>query len=487
MNNGERFTRVRPNGKPNPRIDFKRKPLAQAEGGGSLSARLTHELLKKIGRPIKCMGEDWYVYDGVRWVQRKREVYKPLALEVQELNSRNHRRTIDILNFLEDQRQLREGEEFCGAINNNGKDSYLLNFVNGTLEIDRVTGEMMQNRKHDPGDMFTLVLGRYDDIPCDFFRQILRQILPSKEDRRLLLDFFASALMPDSRFEVALFCVGNGANGKSVITEALANAIGSEVCSALTLHQICGNERKHMYRLAHKLINVATETDTSAIANTSLFKSVVSGETFETEMLYRKAGFEMQTNVKNCFLMNYLPPIKHGGEGDMRRIRTLYFANRFTEDGRDIWLRRKLQAERGGILALLVNRLPRLAELNELTKGSTTSQHLWETFCNNTDIIYSFFRNCVIFMGGSRSTKCVSKDNLYKIFRKYCKENDRNLVPIDSQFFKVAKSLFPEFNFNYRKFLRGTSPGIYVNCVAGITLNERGYSLLNEITSDSFL
>jgi putative DNA primase/helicase len=385
---------------------------------------------------------------------------------------------VDIFNFLEDQKQLREGEEFCGALNNEGKDSYLLNFVNGTLEISRRTGKILKHKEHQKEDMFTLSLGVYDDIPCDFFLKILRQVLPDREDRKLLLNFFASALMPDSRFELALFCVGSGANGKSITTEALAQAIGKDVVTALTLHQLCANDRKQMHRLPYKLLNVATETETGTINNTSIFKSVTSGEIVETEKLYQMSGFEMQTFVKSCFLMNQLPNIKYGSEGDMRRIRPLYFGETFNGDSRDPELRRKLRSEWPGILALLVNRLPQLWGLKELPQGGKTSFFMWRAFCRNTDIVRVFWNSCVRLHGrqGARLWNgSLSKDNLYAAFRKYCRQNDRTVIPIKAQFFKISKGLFPDLDFDFRKYVGGNN---YVNSVKGCTFSSEGFKFM---------
>jgi phage/plasmid-associated DNA primase len=273
--------------------------------------------------------------------------------------------------------------------------------------------------------------------------------------------------------------VGTGANGKSVITEALSNAIGEEVCSALSLHQICGNERKHIHRLPYKLLNVATETDTSTISNTSVFKNVVSGEVFETEILYQKAGFKTQTNVKLCFLMNNLPRLKHGTEGDLRRIRVLHFSNRFSGEDRDSMLRQKLRAERGGILAYLIRRLPRVCLLEELPYGSFESQKMLSTFAGNTDIILTFFAQCaeIAPYGNSKRDprrKIISKQNLYNVFCRFCRRNDQGVRLGNSQFFKIARQLYPQLdwdhNIDHGKLGRGA-------CVRGLRFSEYGYEL----------
>jgi P4 family phage/plasmid primase-like protien len=479
--NGDRFTRVRPNAKANPRIDIKRKHMAEIEGGGSLSARLAAEMLKRIGKPLRCKGDDWFTYEQGKWsrVEGDRDAYMNLALQVQGIGDRNYRKTIELLGFLKALCQLKVGEKFYGTINNGyEKGTYLLNFSNVTLKIERETGRIVQQLDHNPDYMFTLSLGKYVDVNCNFFLKILRQILPLKSDRRLFLNFAASSLLPDSRFEVALFCVGNGANGKSVITEALVNALGKSLCTSLTLHQICRNERKHMWRLENKLLNVATETDSSAIRNTSLFKSLISGEDFETEKLYEKEGFSMKTTCKFCFLMNDIPRFQHASEGDMRRIRMLFFPQHFEGDNRDNLLRDKLRAEADGILSYLVDRLPSLCLQDEIAQGSFTSKKVEMNFRGSSDIVDTFYRQCLEFTPYVNSRRgVILKFNLYDTFCKYCKKHNHQNMLGNSQFFKVSRRLYPEVDWDHTLDRGNYGRGA---CARGLRFSDYGYTLFSE-------
>jgi putative DNA primase/helicase len=279
--------------------------------------------------------------------------------------------------------------------------------------------------------------------------------------------------MPDSRFECALFCIGNGANGKSIITEALANAIGHDVRSSLTFHQICANGPKHVHRLDKKLINVGTETENRMIKEDDIFKKIVSGERFEAERLYRE-GFPLQTNCKLCFLSNHVPQFEFGTEAENRRLRIIQFSKRFDEENRDLKLKEKLVEDYIGILAYLVRRLPRLYKMTEMSKGSYVSRKGLAMFRISNDIIGSFLAQCTQNCGQSFS---VTRDVLYRTFREFCNRHDRDNIISERQFFRLLKRLRPDINtrFNVRTINQAAT-----KACKGLQLSEYGMDIFQE-------
>lgn len=436
-------TRKRRNGKRHIRLDKKRRARAEKAGGASESARMLVEIENRIGKPIKVKGKDWFLYSGGKWklVDGGKDPYRSIAWDVQNLANRNVRRTEELLKSIECTRQMKEGEKFYGAINDSDRENFLLNFSNCVLKIDRRSGEIVESLEPNPSFMFTSSLGNYVvDIDCEFFKNTLREILPRKADRALLLDFFTSALLPDSRFECALFCIGNGSNGKSVITEALAGAFGDEVRSATRLHEICHNNRKYVHRLDKKLINVATETDSEPITNDSIFKSIVSGEPFETEKIYKADSFVVQTVVKLCFLMNNAPIFRYGTNAENRRLRFIHFGQIFDEMKRDLRLSEKLTSERDGILSYLVRRLPKVCQLPEMSFGSFVSQRVYETFKTNNDMIGNFISQCVEICPYST----VNRTNLFKVFCEFCRDKVGTVSMTYETFLRVLKRKLPQ-------------------------------------------
>jgi P4 family phage/plasmid primase-like protien len=461
------------------RLTGNRAKKAEKGIGGGPTARLVSVFERLVGSPIKCRGKEWYLYNGIKWELQEngRDTFRNEAWKAQSIDNRNDVRARRILDSVEYVRQLARGEKFYGAIRwILGEQYYLVNFCNGVMKIDATTGVFCEKLiEHSPEYMFTASLGNYTSklYECPEFLYRLRDILDRKRDRDLLLDFFASALLPDSRFEVCLFCIGKGGNGKSILTETLAAAIGNDVSSALTFHQICANDRKHLYRLKEKLINVSTETENRMVTENSTFKRIVSGEAFETDKLYA-SGFKMQTNCKLCFLTNNLPEFKYGTQAENRRIRFIHFEKCYEGKAKDLLLKRRLSIELDGILSMLVRRLPRLCKLAEMGRGGILSRRQLKYFSDRNSIIESFFADCTEICSKSFSR---DRSTIYRCFERYCTSHEEDVRLTSSQFYRQLKKMHPELDMNY-KLRNGRVSSSYG--IKGITLTKLGRQLLED-------
>lgn len=438
-----------PSGKKRIRIGKAIKDKA-SKTGVSESARLAKELEDKIGKPIKVKANKWYVYSEGIWqlIEDGKESFITLALDIQDPVNRNVRRADDLIKYVQYKNTCKVGEQFYGALNHNVMNSYyLLNCLNCVLKLDRKLGTLIEILVHSPDYMFTASLGNYiEGADCERFKEVLKQILPIKEDRTLLLHWFATCLLPDSRFECALFCIGSGANGKSIVAETIASAIGDNVRSAVTLQQICANDRKHIHRLTSKLVNVSTETDFRLVAGSSLFKEIISGEKISTDMLYQD-GKELTINTKLCFLSNHLPMFKYGTDAESRRIRIIHFLRRFNEETRNMLLKDELAAERVGILSMLIRRLSRVCAMDGMPFGSIASRRSYDSFKTNNDIVLTFLDSCTEICPKQFS---VDKLVLFNSFTSYCKLKELNRRLTYTQFYSQFRKIKPDVNINYR-------------------------------------
>jgi P4 family phage/plasmid primase-like protien len=453
--------------------------------GGSVSSRLVESLEEIIGAPVLVKEKKWYEYNRElgKWEQLTsgRDKYRPQALQVQELSNVNSRRAKDLLNHFED-KHIDENAKLVGAINHSpmicGKGNHLINFANGVGKFNTESGELVEWMEHKPEFMFTMNLASYvDGKDCELFKQILKEILPLEADRLLFLNFFTCALLPNSRFEIALFCLGSGANGKSVLTEAVARAFGTEARSAIKLHQICGNDRKYVWKLENRLVNIATETDTKIIEDNSIFKNIVSGERFETDRLYRE-GVMMHTNVKLCFVMNEAPKFKHGTDAENRRLRMIYFAKKFDEDNRDLDLWKKLANEASGIISYLVRRLPKVAKMDDLGRGSLASERAYTQFQTNNNLVSTFLEKCITISLQSGSLPRVT---VWRIFEEFCRVRDENNWLNRDSFFRQIRKLHPEMNVRFP--VRYQS--VLTNHIKNVRLTDYGQLLLEGIAVES--
>ena len=473
-----------------PNLSMAKKAGKKAEriGGGSVNARLVEELEKRINKPIICMGKDWYGYEGGTWklVDRGRDGYEPMALGVQDRGSVNARRTDDILKHFEQKHKLVAGRQFYGAIQYvPGQPVYAINCSNCVLCMSVETGQIEGVCNHAPEYMFTRSLGEYKaNASCERFRTlVMPQILPERGDRRLIWDYACYCLLPHSNFQQAMFFIGGGGNGKSIIAETIANAIGRDVKSNVTLHQLCARDQKHMRRLEGMLTNVSTETEYRIIEDSSAFNALVSGESISIAEIY-KAGLSMTSNAKPWFLMNHIPQFRNGSYAVSRRMLIVHFSQTFNEN-RNVRLGEELEEEAAGILAYIVRRMPKIAKLNKLEGGSESSQRLYTDFTNNNDIISAFSSSCLRRCCNREEFEVpgyfIGYDIIFNIFRKYCEEVGHDYLWTNKQFLRQLRSCRPDFGYNIPK--RRTVSGVnsVTKSLGPLALNGLGLRMLRNL------
>jgi P4 family phage/plasmid primase-like protien len=431
------------------RLTKSNKAQVDKEVSGSAYARLTVALEKTIDKPIKVDGREVYLYSEGRWkvTEGGLDRFRKKAWKVQEPANRNDTTTQKLLNCLRDRNQLEEEERFYGAIRYiEGESFYLLNCADEVLKIDYQSGVVLEHLPQSPDYMFSGKLAanyHEDEKPtCKKFKETLAEVLPDEADRALLLLWFAYCLLPDCRLEVALICVGTGGNGKSIIAKAMMDTLGKENCLTLTLKQICSNDQKQMHRLRNKLVNIGTETEVRAIEENTTFKSIVSGEGFESGKMY-ESGLLIETSIKLNILANHTPIFKGGSEAEARRIRTIYYPNTFEDEKRNTLLSRQLATEKEGILRLLIDQLPKVAIIKQLPFGSHYSREVYDEFAISNNPIGSFINVCLQTTDNWQDH--VFKGDMWKCFIVYMRENNITNYPDDiGVFFSQLYKMKPE-------------------------------------------
>lgn len=381
------------------RLTGRQKKEAEKKDGGSAYARQADLVEKGIGKPIKIEGKDWYLYENGVWkLAGDSERFYRRAWSVQGPDNVNPKTAELIIRSLVFRNAISEDEKFYGCVRPDPYDEtcYLVNCPSSVLRINFATGKVIDKIGHSPEFMFTssLAVDYNDKAICPKFIKIAEEILPDTEDRELLLKFFSYCLFPSCKLETALFCVGSGGNGKSLLTNAIAAVFGKENRLSITLKEICKKDRKQLIRLDKKLINLSTEVEVDPIKDSATFKMLVSGEDIETDRLYR-GGLTINPGCKYCLLMNHMPEFGKGSNAESRRARIIYFPKEFDGDRRDPNLAEKLVSEKEGVLRLLIELLPLITVMKCMPLGGTESQMEHEMFRTSNNPIASFVSQCL--------------------------------------------------------------------------------------------
>jgi len=231
----------------------------------------------------------------------------------------------------------------------------ILNLKNGLLDIE--TGIM---QGHTP-EVLSVVQSETAFIPeatCPLWLQTIEEIIPDPNTRTLLAQIYGYCLTPDNSFHRGFIFFGQGANGKSVVTDVLLALLGWQNCSALHLNDF--KDKFRLAGLADKLVNFSTEVEARGLVADSMIKAIISGDPLTAEHKNLPA-FTFRPFVKLIVSCNRLPATSDKSHGYFRRWCVMPFTQTFDRDKRDKRrAERIIREELSGVLNWAIAGLARL-------------------------------------------------------------------------------------------------------------------------------
>lgn len=260
------------------------------------------------------------------------------------------------------------------------------------------------------------------DNYAERWESFLEEIFPEDKKKKdgvlgkaeMLQQMYGYCLMPDCRFQKAMFLYGVGSNGKSTALEALISVIGRDNTSSLTITDL-GQRFKSQF-LENKLINIATETNTKDPIASEAFKAAVRGDALTAE---RKYGEPYLFNPKAKWLvaMNDTPVIPDKSYGFTRSVIVVEFKRRFQGKEIDPELPDKLYEERDGILTWAVFGLERILKFRGFDIPETVKQESAQFMKTLNPVLLYMDERCEIEADGE-----VGSTELYKDYKEWCSE-----------------------------------------------------------------
>lgn len=223
-----------------------------------------------------------------------------------------------------------------------------INFANGVLDLETL-------RFHDGPDPdlgFRSVLGYAFDpeARCPTFDRFMQDITcGDPELESILLEYAGYALGGDSCWAAkALVLDGTGSNGKSTFMNVLRGLAGQGNYSSLTLSELRNEGNRQM--IDGKLFNMAEETPSRSLMESSLFKNLVTGGETQVRMIYKKP-YTMRNKAKLIFACNELPDSLDATQGFFRRFIIVPFKAVFSKEAGNLdpFIEKKLLSELPGI------------------------------------------------------------------------------------------------------------------------------------------
>ena len=219
------------------------------------------------------------------------------------------------------------------SVNDLDKHLYLFNASNTTLDL-------IEQEAIDPDPTHRLTqVSRMKYNPaatCPYWEEFLSQILPDKKVVRHLQKYLGLSLTGDMTAEAMVILFGEGANGKSILLEALAHLMGDYLSNA-PAHTFLSSSRNESIRndlamLRSSRLVTVSETNKGSTLDESVIKRTVSGD-LETARFLHKEFFQFNPKYKILLATNNKPEISGATHGTWRRLHLIEFGVQFGVEG----------------------------------------------------------------------------------------------------------------------------------------------------------
>lgn len=227
----------------------------------------------------------------------------------------------------------------------------MVNLRNAELHLDNGS---WSSKHHDLKNYSTVQIPHLYDpqAKAPRFEQFLLEVFDGDSDRDekvlCIYEMIGYSLLRHCRLEIFLLLIGSGANGKSVLLNALKFVLGQENVAAVQPRYFSSPyQRAH---LADKLANIVTEIERGHVLPEADLKALVSGESMTVENKH-KSPFVLSPFATQWFGTNHMPSTVDVSEALYRRAIIIEFNNTFSAGDADPNLIDKLQCESSGIIA----------------------------------------------------------------------------------------------------------------------------------------
>lgn len=315
-------------------------------------------------------------------------------------------------------------------------DAHLVAFKNGVLNV--VTNEFYDL---SPEYIITnMIPHNYNpDAQSELLDKTMRKLACNDESvLKLLYQAVAYNFYRRNELRKSFFLLGEKRNGKSTFLDMIQTLLGEDNVANLDLCDI-GHPFKTA-ELTNKLANIGDDISDEWIANTAIFKKVVSGDVVTVEKKFANP-FKLRSFTKFFFSANALPRLGRGKDSGavMDRLVVIPFDAKFSKQDPDYdpFIKYKLREE-AVMEALIAKAIPALQEVlaNQEFETCDKIKESLDEFEKTNNPILDFFDELI----ENDYIRAATKD-VYRQYSIYCVTN--NLQPISAlEFNRQMKNHF---------------------------------------------
>lgn len=322
------------------------------------------------------------------------------------------------------------------------RDGYWLAFTNGVLNMSKFmqTGKVELVPATPRWFSPVSIPYRFDaTAEAPVWEKCISEWVNTTEERNILQEFAGYCLLPDCRFEKALFLQGSGGNGKSKYCEGIEHMMGgTDNVGGVELSSF--GKQFALYPIKDKLVNIAPETKHKAKLDMHIIKGFITGDIIPFEAKWEN-GFQARNRTKLMIGWNEAPVIDDASEGTWRRMMLVNFPNRFDNKNPDVLLGEKLRKERAGIMNWALVGLTRLLRQGKFTESDSVKDAIELYKMNDMPETYWLRKHCDVGDANDR----IKKAELYAAYMEWAMDGGHKL-PANAQFSKEVRKAFPSVN-----------------------------------------
>lgn len=265
--------------------------------------------------------------------------------------------------------------------------------------------------------------------PCDWeplhpggtWRSFLRSIFPGTEQaaiRSLIQEYVGAALLGvAARMQTCLIWIGEGANGKGVLSETLSSLFPLGACVSIDPSK--WEKDAHAVAFERALLNVVDELPKRGVIESAKFKEIVAGDLVTCDRKYM-SPITFRPRAGHIFSTNELPEWSDPSHGMWRRMVPIEFTRTFKTDDPD-WrprgaLTAAIREDLPGIYACVLRAGARVAVTSRYTipAGSSALKREWR---GDLDFVRTWAEGGK--NGAEKGWKAVGER--YKEFAQWCR------------------------------------------------------------------
>jgi len=234
--------------------------------------------------------------------------------------------------------------------------------------------------------------------------------------RSLLEEMIGYTMYRKNSMQVCFILTGEGSNGKSTILNCIKKLLGKQNYTSLDLREL--EETFKPAELYNKLANIGDDISAKYLENSSVFKKVVTGESFMVQRKYAQP-FELECYATQIFCANELPQVHDKSDGFSRRIVLVPFNAKFqkTDADYDPFIEDKLLSDEAinYLLKIGVEGLTRVIYNKQFTKSSAGESEKDDYMKLNNNML-EWFEN-------DPSIENESVNDVYLAYQVWCVQN----------------------------------------------------------------